>query len=57
MFRPAKDAGTRYTMSILTGRTKTQFLRIHNSVTLSEKHVILHYSCPPPRGYDTVNFD
>ena len=34
-----------------------QFSRIHNSVTLSEKHVILHYSCLPPRGYHTANFD
>ena len=57
VFHVAKDVGTRYTMSILTGRTKMQFLRIHNSVTLLEKHVILHYSSLPPRECHTANFD
>ena len=37
----AKDTGARHTVSILTGRTKMQFSHMHNSVTLSEKYVVL----------------
>ena len=31
-------------ISILTGRTKMQFSRMHSSMTLSEKHAIFAYT-------------
>jgi len=44
-------------VSILTGRTKTQFSCMYSSMTLLESTRFLHCSCPPPRGRHTVNFD
>jgi len=52
--RVAKDAGTRHTVSILTGRSKMQFSHMHNSVTLSEKYAIFVLQLPARYLWDAT---